>query len=610
MRTEWQDLRVGEVVGALGRHRGYAAVVGVVAVLAVLLPGARSSDDAATVGAGSNAATVRAGQGVTAGTTGGASSEAGATAGTGGRSGGGARPGEAGSGAGATRAAGEAAPTPPPPAATGGDPLANPGCDATLGRMAIPSIFSAPCVPDWPQGADNGAATWRGVSGDEIIIAIRRGEANAAVQAILIGAGAEDTEEEVVATRQGWVDLYQHHYETYGRKVKLVYFDETGDDDEADRADALKVATEIKAFAAWGGGGAYRDELVARGVVCLCDPISPDQAEQFDPLLWGTPVRQLMLMWAEYLGKKVVGGNADHAGNVEYTVQPRRLGLVHIDSDDGVLKREVDYFESELARYGGQLATRISYISDIDSAQEQARTIIARLKEDGITSVLFYGDPLAPIFFTQEATNQQYFPEWIIGGDNLVDTSFFGRTYDQVQWEHAFGHSELWARAPQPVDEVYHLYEWHYGEPAPARATYEIIYQNVFVFLTAVHLAGADLNPTRFRDALFSYPVSGGGPTSPQRSWGRHGFFPWVDYGRIDDSTEVWWDPNAVGENEIGQQGKGMWRYVDGGRRYTPGTWPAEPTRAFDPEGTITRYEELPPEDQYPHYDCRECPGS
>jgi hypothetical protein len=371
----------------------------------------------------------------------------------------------------------------------------------------------------------------------------------------------------------------------------------------------LKVASEIGAFAAWGGGGAYRDELVARGVLCLCDPISPEHAAESDPLLWGTPVRQLMLMWAEYLGKKVVGGKAEHAGDASFTLEERKLGLVHIDSDDGVIQQEIDYFESQLAKYGGRLTSRVAYVSDIDSAQEQARTIIGKLKNDGVTSVLFYGDPLTPIFLTKEATNQSYFPEWIIGGDNLVDTTFFGRTYDQVQWEHAFGHSELWARAPQGVDEVHHLYEWHWGESPPAQATYEIIYQNVFVFLTAVHLSGPDFNPSAFRDSLFSFPVSGGGPTTPQRSWGNHGFFPWVDYGRIDDSTEVWWDPNAVGENEIGQNGRGMWQYVDGGRRYTPGTWPASPTRAFDPEGAIGKYDALPPEDQYPNYDCPDCPG-
>ena len=46
------------------------------------------------------------------------------------------------------------------------------------------------------------------------------------------------------------------------------------DDEAAARADAIKVATEIKAFASSGGPGqteAYADELAARGVLCLGD---------------------------------------------------------------------------------------------------------------------------------------------------------------------------------------------------------------------------------------------------------------------------------------------------------------------------------------------------
>ena len=46
------------------------------------------------------------------------------------------------------------------------------------------------------------------------------------------------------------------------------------DDDAAARADAIKVATEVKAFASFGGPSeteAYAQELAARGVLCLGD---------------------------------------------------------------------------------------------------------------------------------------------------------------------------------------------------------------------------------------------------------------------------------------------------------------------------------------------------
>ena len=57
--------------------------------------------------------------------------------------------------------------------------------------------------------------------------------------------------------------------------------------------------------------------------------------------------------------------------------------------------------------------------------------------------------PFGPIFFTKDAQQQLYGPEWIITGSALTDTSFFARLYQQDQWEHAFGISYLSARLPE-----------------------------------------------------------------------------------------------------------------------------------------------------------------
>ncbi len=84
-----------------------------------------------------------------------------------------------------------------------------------------------------------------------------------------------------------------------------------------------------------------------------------------------------------------------------------------------------------------ELADVIPYTLDPEAIQEQAATIIGRLKVNGITSVIMASDPIAPKDFTQEATAQDYFPEWIISSTALVDTNAFARTYDQKQWAHA-----------------------------------------------------------------------------------------------------------------------------------------------------------------------------
>jgi hypothetical protein len=93
------------------------------------------------------------------------------------------------------------------------------------------------------------------------------------------------------------------------------------------------------------------------------------------------------------------------------------------------------------------------------------------------------------------------------------------------------------------------------------------------------------------------------------RSFGRQGVWPFDDYTAFDDTTLVWWDPNAVGEDEIGHQGKGMWSYIDGGKRYLPGTVPPGEPRFFDANGAVTKYDQLPAQDQYPQYDNKRYRG-
>jgi hypothetical protein len=65
-----------------------------------------------------------------------------------------------------------------------------------------------------------------------------------------------------------------------------------------------------------------------------------------------------------------------------------------------------------------------------------------------VTTVVFLGDPVMPIYLTKAATDQNYYPEWIITGTVLTDSTALGRNYDQTQWAHAFGISSLPLRLP------------------------------------------------------------------------------------------------------------------------------------------------------------------
>ncbi|MDQ3944987.1 MAG: hypothetical protein M3357_07550, partial [Actinomycetota bacterium] len=485
-------------------------------------------------------------------------------------------------------------------------------CDPVTGRLAVPTRYAPPCVPSV---AGNGGATYQGVTGETITVAVYVNRLDPAAQALLTAAGFNDSEEDIKATYRSYVEYFEHHYQTWGRKVKLVFVDPSGadDDDTAARADAIRVATEIKAFASWGGPiatTAYADELAARKVLCICTVSQPIEyytarAPYVISTLMGST--QGYLHRAEYVGKRLAGRPARYAGDVFLAQQPRKFGLLYYETAEQSYGTGVEFFERELSRYGVQLAEKLAFTGaniDPTATQEQARTMIARLKEAGVTSVLFAGDPLSPVFFTQEATRQRYTPEWVLTGSAFTDTSFFARTYDQTQWAHAFGLSFLPARLPVEQGDAYRVHLWHHGSPPPAEAAHGLIYTVPWIFYTGMHLGGPALTPETIRDGLFRFPPTGRGSlTNVHVSFGRHGVWPFDDYLANDDATEVWWDGTATGEDEVGNSGLGMYRYVAGGRRYLPGQHPTTDPFVFARDRTVTIYSEPPPSDRPPSYD-------
>jgi hypothetical protein len=65
----------------------------------------------------------------------------------------------------------------------------------------------------------------------------------------------------------------------------------------------------------------------------------------------------------------------------------------------------------------------------------------------------------------------------------------------------------------------------------------------------------------------------------------------------------LWWDPSAVGEDEVRQTGNGLYRYADGAKRYTRGKFPAKGQGGlFDTASSVTVFEQLPPTAPRPDY--------
>ncbi len=468
-------------------------------------------------------------------------------------------------------------------------------CDTHTGRIAIPFFFRTECFAEFH--GDNGGSTSDGVTGDTVKVVAWLPNANDPIFAIVRQAlGINDTVDEVRETYQGLAQIFQDYYQTYGRHVDLEFVEASGSilDPVAARADAVEAASK-QPFAVLGGpllGSAWTDELHARGIVCLfCPGIDDPEPSAFGILPKGS---QIDAHVAAYVKAKLVGRPAEFAGD-DLKDEDRKFGILNQGSD-GATNRMKGHLEDE----GVDVAATVAYPLDPTRAQELAASGIARLKDAGVTSVIVHSDPITLPAFLNEATEQDWYPEWVLAGCNFCDTSVFGRTFDQDQWAHAFGLSYLPPQAPPAITPPYRLYEWYHGEAPPADNSLILTYPSVALLFTGLEYAGPDLNVENFRDGLFAWPPTPRAVTEPSVDYGTE-LWDKPDYEGIDDMVEVWWDPTAEGNDEAGQEGQGHLRYVDGGRRYMPGDYDRN-LRVFDRHDAPTEITEPPAPEVPPDY--------
>ena len=487
-----------------------------------------------------------------------------------------------------------------------------PDCDTTTGRVKLPSVYAAPCVE--PFTGKNPGATSPGVTADTIkVVAYVADPAKDPLLAATIrGAGADVGAQGVKDTIQGYVDGYNEIYELYGRKVEVEYFDASGAsaDTTAAKADAIAIVAK-KPFAVIGGPQqsttVFSDELASRGVLCLgtCATAVPTAISQdHAPFVWGTGPNpeQGATLAGEMIGKIAPPGKAKFAGDPDLRGKKRVYGVAHYDTPDGQYKGLFTTLTAALKKAGINVKSEASFFLDVNKLQESARTIITKFKNAGVTTVIYTGDPLSPATITKEATAQNYSPEWILGPNVLADTAIFGRTFDQEQWKNAFGISLIPARGDDETQEALKLYRWFTGDEPPSN-TRGVINPGIHLLFRGLHLAGPKLTPKAFRDGQFRYPVTGGGPVTPQTSYGNHGIWPQADYNGEDSGALIWWDPEANGLDEVGNPGTGLYRYAKEGTRYTPGDWPSEAESGLhDDANSVTIFETLPPADTPPDY--------
>jgi hypothetical protein len=486
------------------------------------------------------------------------------------------------------------------------------------GRQKGVSLYMPPCV-EWANGTNNGGATAKGVTADKITVVRWVGQIDPATRAILQGAQLSDEPAKVAQIMDTLRRYSNQHYQTYGREVVFVDYPASGpsENEEAMKRDAINIAAK-NPFAVIVGDPAapmptvlFRD-LAQRNILCMCSvSLSEEFYSSLPPMIWSSlpSINLYAKHTAEYIGKRLARKPAKFAGDElnpsqGFRTKTRKFGLIYLEGTRGKVdpegRRGADIMLRELAKYGVTIpaSAQVGYIYDPGRNQADVTALIAKMKNEGVTTIIPIWDPLYPILITKEASNQLYFPEWFMVGTGLSDTTSAGRLYDQQQWRHAFGISPLWVTW-QTVAKSTGAREYHHGAPGTPPGDEGVlinIYRaGVQTLFRGIHMAGPNLNNQTFVQGLLAYPKTGGKPAAPLV------FVTRQNPTEIKDFVEVFYAANATGPDERGNQGNGMVMKVDGGKRYDLGEWPTTEPRAFDLTGAIAVSDNPPGGGDPPH---------
>ncbi|HVV37113.1 MAG TPA: hypothetical protein VHC63_10965 [Acidimicrobiales bacterium] len=497
-----------------------------------------------------------------------------------------------------------------------------PHCRADGRQIAIERV--APPCANWTSAPNNGGATSPGVTNNQILIVRYLPQVDPATEAILQNAKLADPPATVTNAYKAMFTYFNQHYETYGRQVVFQDFNATGpsDNEEQARADAVTIATKIKPFAVWDGTDpkAFAVEIASRHIICICTvTLSSQFYQSLPPYIFGAlpTSTEYSQHLGEYIGKKLWNRPAKFVGQgfLPNQTSKRKFGLIYINGNKGVVdpegERAKDSLVSEMGKYGAKFGDGdiFSYTYDPGRNQSDFANMMIKFHSDGVTTLVMFVDPLSPILITSAATNQGYYPEWLITGSGLSDTTAAGRLYDQTQWVHAFGISPLWVTWAT-VANSYGYREAHHGDPSMKPGD-EGVLINIYaavprILFTGIQMAGPNLTPDNFANGEFAFPHSGGTPATPLQYFTRQ--YPTA----IKDFMEIYYDGSKSGPDERGINGKGMIMKMHGGKRYTQGQWDTAETQAFNDPTAVSVSDDPsmggdPPHEQDGHHHTGKC---
>lgn len=459
----------------------------------------------------------------------------------------------------------------------GGEGRGGPGQAAAASACAggdrqVPwTKYSPACVAAFE--GDNGGDTAPGVTGDSVTLVYRR--QNTASQAAISALAGEavPNDDEYIADLQTYAALFNQQYELYGRKVEVVPYqgqsdylqEDLGNNQSLAQADAA-TARELGGFIditfPSAGSLFYSAALFDEGIIAYGFPLNPDTYyEQNAPYAvnWWISGTGWAKWAANLVCQRMAGMPAAFAGDPAMHGKQRVFGLVGVEFPTWL--QVADDIKARLsAQCGVDVAAFVTYAENLGTMQQDASSAVARMRDAGVTTVICFCDPLMPIFISQQASDQDYRPEWIF--QNQYDA--IDQQADQSQFAHAIAPGPPLRPAEQT--EAYAAYKLVDPDGEPRSIYFQAAYSTMLHVFGSLQSAGPDLNPTSYLGGVFSMPSSLPGGDLGDWRFGSGAFTPVVSTG------VVWWKTDKPSQNGR----PGGWVDCEGGVSFPlddPGSW-------------------------------------
>ncbi len=434
------------------------------------------------------------------------------------------------------------------------------------------SNYAPPCEPAWH--GNNGGATAPGVTATTINVSFR--EATSAILNALYTLVPKDvvgTSQEAIQMMQALFNTFNKSFELYGRHVVLEPYvgkgnfitEDTGGGATQAEADAVNVADSLHAFAdisLVGSSDPYTEDLMANHVIAFQLYIHTQQYyQQNSPWLYspGPNCNKSADGIASIFGRQLRGVGAQFAGG-SLKGKPIKIGVVYQNTPQGAACTQA--LDQALQQYNLLPVKQAAVTFDLSKLSDEASSAISEMQQAGVNTVICSGcDPISPMFYFKSAIADHYEPEWFfqsLYAAGATTTEKFMRLYPSSQTRHLITTGAY----PLPLTDAEANTAFNLGNTDPSAKifpSYNLVYATVLQFFDALQLAGPNLTPANFEQAMKSIPESI--PGGELAGWNGA-------YGPYDPSSTfqiMKWDPNGT---SISDGQKGAFELCNGGTQY------------------------------------------